>query len=224
MLEKKHKEGNKYAWKVLVLALVIGLLAGVVGAAVAAQIFIKPGPQGESGPQGSLGLQGEEGEQGPQGEQGSQGEQGPLGPQGIAGVNGTDSILQILQNRNNTQVEIGSYTAMQWYNISDFDSAMEITINVQQNSRIFAQFSCTHILEPPASIWVRIVVDNLYNSSMYICSTGPPASGIYKMSGHIEFLTDSLNAGWHTINIQFLRETGFPNILDRTLTVIEISP
>jgi hypothetical protein len=209
MLEKEHKERNKYAWKVLVLALVIGLLAGAVGAAVAAQIFIKPGPQGEPGPQGSPG---------------PQGEQGPLGPQGIAGVNGTDSILQILQNRNNTQVDIGSYTAMQWYNISDFDSAMEITINVQQNSEIFAQFSCTHILEPPASIWVRIVVDNLYNSSMYICSTGPPASGIYKMSGHIEFLTDSLNAGWHTINIQFLRETGFPNILDRTLTVIEISP
>jgi len=198
-LEKKNNERDRYPWKVLVLALVIGMLAGVVGAAVAAQIFVKPGPQGE------------------------QGEQGPQGPQGIAGINGTDSILQILQNSNNTQVDISSYTATQWYNFSDFDSSMEIAINVQEGSKIFAQFSCTHILEPPASIRVRIVVDNIYNSSMYVCSTGPPASGTYKMSGHIEFLTDSLNAGTHTINVQFLREIGSPKILDRTLTVIEIA-
>jgi len=198
-LEKKQ---DKYAWKLLVLVLVIGLLAGVLGGALSAQIFIKSGPQGEQGPQG---------------------ETGPQGPQGIPGVDGTNSILQIIQNRNDTQVEISGYTAMQWYNISDFDSAMEITINVQQNSKIFAQFSSTHQLEPPASIWGRIVVDNNYNSSTYICSTGPPASGVYKMTGHIEFLTNSLNAGSHTINVQFLRETGSPIILDRTLTVIEIA-
>jgi len=100
---------------------------------------------------------------------------------------------------------------------------MEITINVQQNSKIFAQFSSTHEVEPPASIWVRIVVDNNYNSSTYICSTGPPASGVYKLLGHIEFLTNSLNAGSHTINVQFLTEIGSPIILDRTLTVIEIA-
>jgi hypothetical protein len=186
----------------LALVLVIGLLAGVLGAALTAQIFVKPGPQGE---------------------QGSQGETGPQGPQGIPGVNGTDSILQIFQSRNDTKVDIGSYTAMQWYNMSDLDPSMKITINVQQNSKIFAQFSGTHTLEPPESIWVRIVVDNNYNSSTYMCSTGPPASGIYKMTGHVEFLTDSLNAGSHTINVQFLRETGSPEMLDRTLTVIEIA-
>jgi len=189
----------------LVLVLVIGLLAGVLGAALSAEMFIKPGSQGEQGPQGP---------QGPQGE---------TGPQGIPGVSGTDSILQMLQNRNDTQVDTSGYTAMQWHNMSDFDSAMEITINVQQNSKIFAQFSSTHTLEPPASIWVRTVVDNNYNSSKYICSTGPPASGIYTMTGHVEFLSNSLNAGSHTINMQFLRESGSPIILDRTLTVIEIA-
>jgi len=114
---------------------------------------------------------------------------------------------------------------MQWYNISDLDPSMKITINVQQNSKIFAQFSGTHTLEPPASIWVRIVMDNNHNSSKYICSTGPPASGSYKMTGHVEFLTDSLMRarGSHTINVQFLRESGSPEILDRTLTVIEIA-
>ncbi|MBE0512213.1 collagen-like protein [Candidatus Bathyarchaeota archaeon] len=193
-MEKKKQ--SKYTWKLLVLALVIGLLAGAVGAVLSAQIFIKPGPQGERGEQG---------------------------PQGIAGVNGTDSILQIIQNRNDTRADISGYTAMQWRNMSDFDSSMKITINVQQNSKIFAQFSSTHTLQPPASIWVRIVVDNNYNSSMYMLSVGPPASGTYKMAGHVEFLTDSLNAGSHTINVQFLRETGSPEILDRTLTVIEIA-
>jgi hypothetical protein len=206
MNEKKKQD--KYTWKILVLALVIGLLAGLLGAALSAQFFV--GPQGETGPQG------------PQGEQGPKGETGLQGPQGIPGVDGTNSILQIIQKRNDTQVEISGYTAMQWHNISDIDSAMEITINVQQNSKILAQFSSTHHLEPPASILVRIVVDNTYNSTTYICSTGPPASGVYKIPGHIEFLTNSLNAGAHTINVQFLRETGSPIILDRTLTVIEI--
>jgi hypothetical protein len=205
-LEKKKQ--NKF----LVLALVIGLLAGVIGGvlgtALSAQTLIKPGPQGE---------------QGPEGEQGPQGPEGPQGLQGTAGINGTDSILQILQNRNDTQIDTSGYTAMQWYNISDIDSSMEITVNVQENSKIFAQFSSTHTLQPPASIWVRIVVDNNYNSSRYICALGPPASGTYKMTGHIEYITNSLNAGPHTINVQFLIESGSPDILDRTLTVIEIT-
>lgn len=204
----EKKEQNKYAWKLLVLVLVIGLLAGLIGGVLSAQIFIKPGPQGE---------------QGTQGEQGPQGETGPQGPQGIPGANGTNSILQMIQNRNDTQVEISGYTEMQWYNISEFDPSMKITINLQQNSKIFAQFSSTHQLEPPESIWIRIVVDNNYNSSRYICSTGPPASGTYKMTGHIEFLTNSLNAGTHTINVQFLIESGSPDILDRTITVVEIA-
>ncbi len=181
----------------------IGLLAGVLGGVLSAQIFIKTGPQGETGLPGP------------------QGETGLPGPQGIPGVDGVNSILQQIQKRNDTQVDISGYTTMQWHNISDFDSAMEITINVQQNSRIFAQFSSAHQLEPPASVLVRIVVDNIYNSSAYICSTGPPASGVYKIPGHIEFLTDSLNAGLHTINVQFQRETGSPIILARTLTVTE---
>ncbi len=144
---EKKKEQDKYAWKLLVLVLVIGLLAGLVGGVLSAQVFIKPGPQGEEGPEGE------------------QGSQGPEGPQGIPGVNGTDSILQILQNRNDTQIDTINATKMQWYNLSDFDSSMKITMNVQQNSRISAQFSSTHQLEATAYILVRIVVDNTHNSS-----------------------------------------------------------
>jgi len=136
----------------LVLILVIGLSAGVVGAALSAQIFTKPGPEG---------------------------------PQGIPGVNGTDSISQILQNRNGTQVDISNYTEMQWHNFSNFDSSMEMAINVRQNSKIFAQFSGTHTLQPPASIWIRIVVDNNYNSSRYVCSLGSTVRGAHTNTGHM---------------------------------------
>ena len=200
MSEKKKQD--KYAWKTLVLALVIGLLAGLLGGALAAQIFIKPGPQGEQGPQGLA---------------------GPTGPQGIPGLDGTDSILQLLQNRNDTQVDTILAAKMQWYNLSDFDSSMKITINVQQNSKIFAQFSSTHQLNATASILVRIVVDNNYNSSVYICAVGPPAAPRVRIPGHVEFLTNSLNAGPHTLDVQFQIQDGSSIILDRTLTVMEIT-
>jgi len=215
-LKEESKKQSKYTRDILILALVIGLLASVISAALTAQMFVKPGPQGEQGLAGPQGEKGDTGDIGPQGEQGLP---------GIAGVNGTNSILHILQNRNATQVDISSYNATQWYNMSDFDSAMKITINVQQNSRIFAQLSSSYTLERPSSIWIRIAVDNNYNSSLCILSIGPSsASGTYKTSGHIEFLTDPLNAGLHTINVQFQREgTGSTELLDRTLTVMEIT-
>jgi len=177
----------------IVLILVTGLLAGGVGATLSSQVFIQSGPQGS------------------------------VGPQGIPGVNGTDSILQILQNRNDTQIDTSNVTTMRWYDFSDFDSSMEMAINVQQNSRIFAQFSGAQTLQSPASIWIRVTVDNNYNSSRHICSLEPPASGT--MSGHIEFLTDPLNEGTHRVNVQFWIEEEPFNILilDRTLTAIEVA-
>ncbi len=184
----------------IVLILVTGLLAGSAGATLSSQVFIKSGPPGP------------------------QGEQGLEGTQGLPGVNGSNSILQILQNSNETQVDISSYAELQWINFSDFDSSMEIAINVQQNSRIFAQFSSTQRLQSPSSIWIRVTVDNNFNSSRYICSLEQPASGL-TMPGHSEFLTDPLTAGTHRVNVQFWIEEEPLNILimDRTLTVIEVT-
>lgn len=198
------EERDTRTWKIVVLALVVGLLGGLVSAALVAPLFTKPGPQGEQGLQGSAGAQGSQGIQGPQ------------------GIPGTDAILQILQNRNDTAVDISSYANTQWFNMSDFDSSMKITINIQQNSKIFAQFSTSQTLDAGDSILVRIVVDN-FNSSAYKASTpSPPASGTYIIPGHIEFLTNPLSAGQHTIEVQFQKETS-PIILDRTLTVTEIT-
>lgn len=224
--DKEHVEYTRRWWWLVALAVVVGLLASLMSSVITAKVFIEPGPQGPQGPQGepgSAGPQGEPGPAGPEGEKGDEGDIGLQGPEGVAGENGTDSVLQILQNMNNTEVDVSSYALMQWHNFSDFDSTMEITINVKQDSKIFVQFSSTHILDPPSSIWVRLVVDSLRNSSMYICATGPPASGTYKIPGHLEFLTDPLNAGSHTINAQFLREVGSPITLGRTLTVTEIA-
>jgi len=206
---------DKQNWKFLVLALVIGFLAGLLGTALFAQFLLKPGPQG---PQGDRGLQGLTGPQGPQGLE------GPVGSQGIPGVNGTDAILQVLQSRNSTEKDVSSYAASRWFNMSDFDASMNLTVSIQQNSRIFVEFSSTHLLSSPAGIRVRIVVDNYYNSSVFQSSAlGPSSSGTYKIPGHVEFLTDSLSAGQHTVEVQFWRESGSPVILDRTLTVMEIA-
>lgn len=208
MLKLLRDDRNKVTWKFYVLIVVIGMLASLIGAALSAQIFVTPGPQGDKGDLGDTGSQG------PQGEQGLQ---------GIPGEAGTDAILQIIQRRNVTPVDIDGYTGMQWFNLSIIDSSMEIIINVQQNSKLLVQFSSSHRLEPPAAIWMRIVVDGTKNSSNYVCSTGPPASGVYTIPGHTEYLTDLLNAGLHVITVQFLRESGAPNILERTFTVIELT-
>lgn len=201
---------DNYTWKVVVLTLIIGLLGGVVSAALVAPLFMKPGPQGE---------QGSTGDEGPQG---GPGPQGPQGLQGTPGINGTDAILQMLQNMNDTTIDTTGFATAQWLNMSQFDSSMKMTINVQQNSRIFAQFSSTQTVAAPASISVRIIIDNMYNSSVYEASRDTPASGTYTIPGHIEFLTNSLSAGQHTIEVQFSQE-GYPVILDRTLTVTEIA-
>jgi len=214
---------------------VIGLVGGAVSGALISPLLTKPGPkgpqgeqglegpQGEQGSQGPPGEQGEQGLQGPQGEEGPQGLQGPQGEQGFPGIDGTDAILQILQSRNDTQEDTSGYTEDQWFNMSEFDSSMRITINIQNNSRIFAQFSGTHYLSSPASIWIRVVVDNSYNSSEYMCSLLSPGSGTFRLPGHIEFLTNPLDQGLHTIDVQFYREAGSPLILERTLTVMEIT-
>ncbi len=176
---------------------------------------MRPGPQGETGATGS------------QGSQGPQGVQGPQGLQGNPGTNGIDAILQILQNRNDTAVVLSTvnYPVSRWFNMSHFDSSMKMTINIQQNSKIFVEFSSSHTLDSGASILVRIVVDNVYNSSVYRASSpSPPSSGTYTFPGHIEFLTGPLSSGQHTIEVQFQRDVGGPSTeLERTLTATEIT-
>ncbi len=213
----------------LAILLITSIILGSIGGLSSSFLAAKPGPQGEQGPPGQDGLdgsQGPAGPAGPQGEQGLLGPQGEQGPQGVEGPPGTDgsnSIIQAIQSRNTTIYETQSYTAMQWVNMSELDPSMMMNINVQQNSRLLIQFSASISIDPPGSLQTRIVLDNYYNSTVSMNSVGSSSAGIIKLPNHIEFLTDPLNSGVHTINLQILRENGSPEILDRTITIMEIA-
>jgi len=219
----RHERQKGLSKMLLIVILVLGLLLGLVGGVLGALFFAKSGPQGEQGAQGLQGLQGVQGLQGIQGLQGDQGVAGADGSQGVPGVNGTDAILQIRHNANSTAQATSSYTAMLWRNMSVFDPSMNMSVTVQQNSRVFVQFSATLSMEAPGSMWIRILVDNSFNSTLSIVSVGPPSAGTFRLSSHIEFLTGSLASGQHRIDVQFLRESGSPILLDRSLTFMELA-
>jgi len=201
----------------LAILLIVSIILGFIGGATGSFLFAKPGPQGE---EGQPGKDGQNGLEGPQGEQGLL---GPQGEQGSPGINGSNLIIQTIQNKNTTIQNTQIYTSMQWANMSELDSSMMININVQQNSRLLIQFSASISIDSPGSLQTRIVVDNIYNSPVSMNSVGSSSTGIMKFPNHIEFLTDPLNSGLHTINLQILRENGSPEILDRTITIMEIA-
>jgi hypothetical protein len=213
----------------LAILLIVSIILGLAGGLTSSFLAAKPGPQGEQGipgETGSEGPQGPAGEQGPQGETGAAGPAGATGsegPQGLPGTDGSNSVIQVIQSRNTTIFETQSYTTMQWFNMSGLDSTMMININVQQNSKLLIQFSASISINPPASLQTRIVVGNNYNSTVSKNSVGSSSTGIMTLSNHIDFLTDPLNSGSHTINLQILRENGSPTILDRTITITEIA-
>ena len=181
------------------------------------------GDPGEQGPPGEQGIQGIQGEKGDQGDKGDTGTQGPQGEPGLPGTDGSNSIIQVIYSRNSTIFETQSYPTMQWVSVSERDSSMMINVNVQQNSRLLIQFSASISITAPGSLQTRIVVDNTYTSTVSVNSVSSASTGIVKVSDHIEFVTDPLTSGSHTINLQILRESGSPTILDRTITIMEIT-
>lgn len=194
----------------IIVALVFGLISGIAGAYVIA----KPGPQG---PQGEQGLQGETGSQGPQGIQGIP------GPQGNPGVNGSNALIQLIPNHNTTTASLDTYTIDQWFNMSIFDSAMRVSINVQDGSRIYAEFLSSVELSTVGAISLRIVVDNQFNSTVVSAGVLSGPTVTLTMPIQVKMLTDTLPGGEHTIEIQFLREAGAPILMERSIFVIEIA-
>ena len=177
------------------------------------------GPQGEQGVQGIQGIQGIQGDQGPQGIQGIQGIQGETGLQGEPGLNGTNSVRQMLASQNVTSVNLDAQYASQWYDMSVIDSSMSMTINVNDQSRIFAEFATSVVLSN-SGVWFRIVVDGQYVSTASYASSAP---GTY-MPIEVKFLTDALTAGQHTVDLQFYRASSVSIVLDRCLFVTELPP
>jgi len=150
--------------KVTALVIVVALISGLISGLVGAYIFAKPGPQGLQGGQGIQGLKGDTGVQGVPGGQGLQGE---------SGLNGSNSIIQIIQSQNVTPASLVSFTAGGWNNMSVFDSLMELTVNVQDGSRLCARFLSSVTLSSSGTISLKIVVDNQFSSIVYVAGFNP---------------------------------------------------
>ncbi len=213
MIKMENKNGKKGVLLAVIAAIIAGLLGGLLGGF----LFARAGPQGEQGIQG---LQGNNGMQGPQGEPGLQGSQGI---QGLPGLDGNNSVFQIIQSQNLTNVNLGSYTNGQWYNMSIFDSSMRLTINVQDQSRIYAEFLSSISIPSEGTISLMIVVDNQFNGTVFnVGITNVPALTI-TFPIQAKILTNALSAGEHTIEVQFLRNNGTPLLMERSLYVSELT-
>lgn len=212
--------------RIMLLAVVVALVFALVSGLVGAYLFAKPGPQGlegEQGIQGVIGPQGDKGDKGDQGLQGIQGDRGEQGIQGEPGLNGTNSIIQAIQSQNVTPASLGTYSLTQWYNMSVFDSSMTLKVDIQSESRICAEFLSTATFTN-SEVWLRIVVDNQYNSTVcYIGCFEVPSSPTLHLPIQVRILTDTLPAGTHTVDVQFYRFNGSPTLLDRSLYVAELA-
>ncbi len=181
--------------RITLLAVVVALVFGLVSGFVGAYMFAKPGPQGAQGDQGI---------------------------QGEPGLDGTNSVMQVIQSQNMTPVSLEAYNLTQWYNMSVFDSSMTLTIDIQSGSRICAEFLGSATFTN-SEVWLRIVVDNQYNSTIcYIGCFEVPSSPTLHLPIQVKILTDTLPAGTHTVDVQFYRFNGFPTLLDRSLYVTEL--
>jgi len=207
--------------KAILLVIVCAFIFGLIGGVLSALFFVKNGVDGAKGEQGPQGIQGIQGETGPQGVQGAT---GPQGVQGEPGQNGANAILQVVQSQNVTQASLGAYTFGQWHNMSVADNSMRITVDDQDQSRIYAEFLSSVYLSSEASIFLRIVVDNQYNSTVCMAGlSGSSAPDMY-IPAQVRILTGALPAGQHTIDVQFLRDDGTQIIMDRSLVAMELTP
>ena len=205
----------------LVLIVVVALISGLIFGLVGAYIFARSGPQGiqgEQGVKGDVGPQGIQGVQGYNGSQGIQGERGLQGIQGEPGFNGTNTIQQMLVSQNLTSVNLdASYNLTQWYNFSAFDSSMRTTLNINDQSRILTEFATTLSLSN-SGVWLRIVIDNQYFSTVCRASTSPNQD----LPIYVKILTGSLPAGEHVIEVQFYRVNGITTLSDRSIYMTEL--
>lgn len=100
---------------------------------------------------------------------------------------------------------------------------MSVSINVQDGSRICAEFLSSVELSTAGAISMRIVIDNQLNSTIINAGilSGPTVT--MTMPIQVKILTDALPGGEHTIEIQFLRDAGAPILMERSVFVTEIA-
>lgn len=191
--------------KGVLLAVIIAIIAGLLGGLLGGYLFARTGPRGEQGP---LGIQGVKGDQ---------------GAQGLPGLNGSNSVIQIIQSQNVTSTSLGAYTNGQWYNMSILDSSMRLTINVQDQSRIYAEFLSSVSIPSEGIISLMIVIDNQFNGTVFNVGINNVPALTITFPIQAKILTNALPAGEHTIEVQFLRNNGNPLLMERSFYVSELA-
>ena len=116
-----------------------------------------------------------------------------------------------------TAVTLGVDYEAQWYDMSVFDSSMRLTIDVNDQSRLLAEFMAS-VAVSNSAVWFRIVIDGAYISTVCYLSTSPGSN----LPVQVKLLTGALSAGQHTIDVQFYRVTGVSKLLDRSLYATEL--
>jgi hypothetical protein len=99
---------------------------------------------------------------------------------------------------------------------------MSASINVQNGSRICAEFLSSVELSTVGAISLRIVVDNQVHSTVVSAEilSGPTVTLVLPI--YVKIMTDPLPGGEHTIEIQFFRDAGAPILRERSIFVTEI--
>jgi hypothetical protein len=165
------------------------------------------------GTTGATGAVGATGEAGATGAQGPKGLQGVQGPQDIKGYN---SVVQIVQSQNVSSVPLDlAYTLDQWYSLSILDSSMKLILDVQNQSRICAEFIGSANLTSPASVWIRLVVAAVGAIGTETISQCVPIQA--------KVLTGALSGGQHMVEVEFLRNEGNLVVLSRSLYLTEFA-
>jgi len=124
----------------------------------------------------------------------------------------------MLVSKNLTLVILDTaYVIGQWYNLSVFDSSMRTTLNINDQSRILAEFAATASLSN-SGLWFRIVIDNQYDSTVCRVSSSPNMD----IPIYVKILTGSLSAGEHVIEVQFYRVSGITTVQDRSVYLTEL--
>lgn len=201
MIKMENTNGKKGVLLAVIVAIIAGLLGGLLGG----YLFARTVPQGE------------------QGDQGIQGVKGDQGAQGLSGLNGSNSVIQIIQSQNVTSASLGTYNLSQWYNMSVFDSSMRLTINVQDQSRISAEFLSSVSIPSQGIISLMIVVDNQFNGTVFNVGIANVPALTITFPIQAKILTNALPAGEHTIEVQFLRNDGTPLLMERSFYVSELA-
>ena len=120
---------------------------------------------------------------------------------------------------HNVTTEILDVYGAQWYDMAVFDSSMSLVIDINNQSRLMAEFVASVSLSNSA-VWLRIVVDGHYVST----TCYPLSIPAMQLPVQVKILTAPLLAGQHTIDVQFYQADGVSTMLDRSLYVTEISP